>query len=96
MPEIQVHVHLSSRTLESLRDSHFRCSHLYVHRCSHFGQLTGGQMNNTVAVTLWPRLGFTVLTFPGMPAPRDVCLYFTRGFEHFLDDPGRQYQAARG
>lgn len=53
-------------------------------------------MNNTIAVTLWPRLGFTVLTFSGVRAPRDVCLCFTLGFEHFLDDPGRQCQAARG
>jgi len=36
-------------------------------------------MNNTLAVTLWPRLGFIVPTVCGVPAPQHICFNFTLG-----------------
>lgn len=94
--EIGTYLSLLTHSRESLGDSHFRCLYLYMHRCSHFRQLKRGQMNYTLAVTLWPQLGFTVLTFCGMPAPHHVCLYFTLGLNIFWMLPADNIRLQEG
>ena len=53
-------------------------------------------MNNTLAVTLWPRLGFTVMTFCGGPAPHHVCLYFALELNPFWMLPADNIRLQEG